>query len=70
MLFMSQSLQLGLERLQFLIQGDFAVELLFTLEASGELIDLALESEIGFAAACVSGERFSFSGRKWQERSK
>ena len=40
------------------------------MEASGELIDLALESEIGFAAACVSGERFSFSGRKWQQRSK
>jgi hypothetical protein len=59
-----------LERFELLIEFNFAVELLFTQEASGELIDLALESEIGFAAACVSGERFSFSGRKWQQRSK
>mgnify|MGYP001788175590 CR=1 FL=1 len=56
-------LQLRLQEFQFLIQGNLAVELLLSVEAGGELVDLAAEAKECFATADMGGECFTGAGR-------
>jgi hypothetical protein len=55
-----------LKRFELMVEGYLAVELLLAAGAGGELVDLAAQVKVGFAAGDLGGERFSRA--RWQRQ--